>query len=239
MDDQRKPEVIPPARFNRPALLLLASLGIVAGMFLAFAKLAGEVTEGDTSAFDTAVVMAFRTPDNPDNLIGPVWLQEMGRDVTALGSFIFLGFVFVAVVIYLLLIRKRAAAALMAASVIGGTIISTLLKIGFDRPRPDLASTARVFTASFPSGHATLSAVTFLTIGALLSRSGTDSRVKFYFMAVSVFLTIAVGVSRVYLGLHYPTDVLAGWTVGSAWAMLCWIVAMWLQRRAPNRAEIV
>lgn len=233
MNDQLEPAIAQRAKFNRPSILLLGGLGLVAGLLLAFAKLAGEVAEGDTSAFDTAVVLAFRTPDNPDTLIGPVWLQEIGRDVTALGSFAFLGPVFVAVVIYLLLIRKRAAAALMAVAVIGGTILSTLLKIEFDRPRPDLASTARVFTASFPSGHATLSAVTFLTIGALLSRAQSDSRVKFYVVALAVFLTIAVGISRIYLGLHYPTDVLAGWCVGSAWALLCWTAALWIGRQVP------
>lgn len=215
----------PAGRSNRPTLVLLGALGLVAGLLLAFATLAGAVKEGETSAFDTAVVMAFRTPQNPDTLIGPIWLQEMGRDVTSLGSFVFLGFVYIAVVVYLMLLRRRGAAILMTAAVIGGTVLSTLLKMWFDRPRPDLASAARVFTASFPSGHATLSAVTFLTMGALLSRVEKDPRVKVYVVALAVFLTLVVGVSRVYLGLHYPSDVIAGWFVGCGWALLCWTVA--------------
>ncbi len=219
------------ARLGRKEVGALAALLVIAGLVLVFGYLAEEVLEGDTSNFDSNILMAFRTSGNPADPLGPPWLEEMGRDVTALGSFVFLGFLSGAVVGYLLLIRKRAAAALMAASVLGGVLISTLLKLSFDRARPELPHTARVFTASFPSGHATLSAITFLTLGALLTRIETDRRVKAYFMGLAVFLTIMVGLSRLYLGLHYPTDVLSGWCVGAAWAMICWMVALWLQRR--------
>ncbi len=219
------------ARLGRKEIGALAALLVIAGLILVFGYLAEEVLEGDTSKFDTNILMAFRTSGNPADPLGPPWLEEMGRDVTALGSFAFLGFLSAAVVGYLLLIRKRAAAALMTASVLGGVLISTLLKLSFDRARPEVPHTARVFTASFPSGHATLSAITFLTLGALLTRIETDRRVKAYFMGLAVFLTIMVGLSRLYLGLHYPTDVLAGWCVGAAWAMVCWIVALWLQQR--------
>ena len=155
-----------------------------------------------------------------------------------MGSLSFLGFLVVAALGYLLLIRKRHLAILMAVSVLGGEIIGTVLKIGFHRPRPELvAHGARVFTASFPSGHAMLSAVTFLTIGALLTRVHADRRVKIYFMALAVLLTVAVGLSRVYLGVHYPTDVLAGWCLGAAWAALCWVAALWLQARGEVEPE--
>ncbi|MBN9218357.1 MAG: phosphatase PAP2 family protein [Mesorhizobium sp.] len=205
---------------------------LVAGcLVLTFGLLAEEVLEGDTSRFDMTVLMALRSGGNPANPIGPAWLGEMGRDVTSLGSFAFLGFIFAATVGYLLLIRKRGQAVLMTVAVLGGVGISTLLKIGFDRPRPDIQHAVRVFTASFPSGHATLSTITFLTLGALLTRANTDRRIKFYFVTLAVFLTIMVGLSRVYLGVHYPTDVLAGWCVGAAWAILCWTGASWLQQR--------
>jgi undecaprenyl-diphosphatase len=210
---------------------LLAALFAAAGLILVFGLLAEEVMEGDTLAFDRAVIMAFRTPGDPTNIIGPPWVEEMGRDITALGSFAFLGLLTVAVVGYLLLIRKRAAAALVAVAVLGGSAISTILKMSFDRSRPELVLSARVFTASFPSGHATLSAITFLTLGALMTRLEDDRRVKVYLISLAVFLTILVGVSRVYLGLHYPTDVLAGWCIGSAWATVCWVTALWLQDR--------
>lgn len=215
----------------RNEIWLIVAVLVVGGLILGFAVLAEEVLEGDTSGFDLAVIMALRSGGDPADPIGPAWLEEMGRDVTAFGSFAFLGFVFAATVGYLLLIRKRALALLMAVAVLGGVIISTILKLGFDRPRPDIPHAARVFTASFPSGHATLSAITFMTLGALLTRVNVDQRVKAYFVAMAVFLTVMVGLSRLYLGVHYPTDVFAGWCVGAAWAILCWTGARWLQLR--------
>ena len=216
-------------------LLILAFL-LVAGLILGFGLLADEVIEGDTAGFDRAVLVALRSADGTSP-VGPAWLQEMGRDVTALGSLVFLAFVSVATVGYLLMIRKRSYALLVTISVIGGELISTALKIAFDRSRPDIPSTVRVFTASFPSGHAMLSAVTFLTLGALLARTQKDTRLKAYFVAIAVFLTVVVGLSRLYLGVPYPSDVLAGWCVGSAWAVSCWSVAFWLERDRKTVVE--
>lgn len=218
-------------RLGRDKIGLILAVFVVAALALGFGLLAEEVMEGDTSGFDRAIIMALRSGGNPADPIGPAWLEEMGRDVTALGSFAFLGFVFLATVGYLFLIEKRALALLMSAAVLGGVALSTALKMGFGRPRPDIPHAARVFTASFPSGHATLSAITFLTLGAVLTRVSADRRVKAYFIVMAVFLTVMVGLSRLYLGVHYPSDVLAGWCVGAAWAVLCWTAALWLQRR--------
>ena len=207
--------------------------GVVAGLFaagsltLGFAMLAEEVIEGDTQRIDDAILALFRGAAGP---AGPPWLIEMARDVTALGSFAGLGLVLVASLGCLLLLGKRGHAVLMAAAVLGGVTLSTPLKMAFDRPRPDLEGAAKVFTASFPSGHAMLSAVTFLTLGALLARASTDRRVRIYFMSLAVVLTVLVGLSRIYLGVHFPSDVLAGWCLGAAWALLCWTVALRLQR---------
>ena len=210
-----------------PPLARSAVLVII--LMLCFVFLASEMMEGDLARFDTAVLMAFRTAGNDP--IGPAWLQETGRDVTALGSFAFLGFLFAATTGYLLLIGKRGLALLMVAAVLGGVVVSMALKLGFDRPRPDIPHTARVFTASFPSGHATLSAIPFLTLGALLTRATADRHIRAYFMTLAVILTVAVGISRIYLAVHYPSDVLAGWCVGSAWAVLCWTIGLRLQQR--------
>lgn len=216
--------------FQSDAMWMIASLLVAGGLILGFGLLAEEVTEGGTSGFDQAVLIAFRSAGDATNPIGPPWLEEMGRDVTSLGSFVFLGFVSVAAVGYLLIAGKRRYAVLVAVAVAGGEAISTLLKIVFDRQRPDIVHSARVFTASFPSGHAMLSAVTFLTLGALLAKASPDPRVKWYFVFLAVFLTVMVGLSRLYLGVHYPTDVLAGWCVGSAWAILCWSAAQWIEQ---------
>ncbi len=206
---------------------LLAGLFAAGSLSLGFALLAEEVIEGGTQRIDDAILALFRGQGGP---IGPSWLVEMVRDITALGSFAGLGIVFIATLGYLLLLGKRALALLMTAAVLGGVALSTLLKMAFDRPRPEVEGAARVFTASFPSGHAMLSAVTFLTLGALLARTNADHRVRVYFMTLAVLLTILVGMSRIYLGVHYPSDVLAGWCLGTAWAVLCWTVALRLQR---------
>lgn len=224
-------ELAPAMRSRKGEILALAAMLCIVALIWLFGLLAEEVMEGDTTRFDARVASFFRAAGGLPGPIGPAWLREVGRDVTSLGSFVFLGFLVLAVIGYLLLIRKRAAAALLTASVLGGAAVSTVLKLAFDRPRPDLPADIRVFTASFPSGHAMLSAVTFLTLGAIMMRVEADRRVKTYFMSLAVFLTVAVGVSRVYLGVHYATDVLAGWCMGCAWAMLCWVVALWLQKR--------
>jgi len=125
---------------------------------------------------------------------------------------------------------KHAVASLMLSAVIGGIVLNDLLKIAFARARPDFVThMARVFTMSFPSGHATLSAITYLTIGALLARSQPSFTLRLYFMSLAAFLTVIVGVSRIYLGVHYPTDVLAGWCMGAAWATGCWMIMTRLQ----------
>ena len=129
----------------------------------------------------------------------------MARDVTSLGSVAVLGFLFFAVLGYLLLVRKSGAACLVLVAVGGGQLLSSILKLVFERQRPELVSLAtRVFTASFPSGHALLSAVTYLTLGALLTRLHPNARPRVYIVSLAVFLTFAVGISRIYLGVHFP-----------------------------------
>jgi undecaprenyl-diphosphatase len=207
----------------RPQVIIGALFA--AALFTGFGLLADEVTEGDTLNFDTNLLMSLRVPGDPSNPIGPVWVEEAARDITALGSFSVLGIVVIAAVIDMILRRKILTAAFIAVAVLGGTIVSSALKAIVDRPRPDLAAAGRVFTASFPSGHATLSAVVYLTLGVLLAEAAKGRSLAFYYCALAIFLTIIIGLSRVYLGVHYPTDVIAGWSLGTAWALLCWVGA--------------
>lgn len=211
--------------------VLLALLAVATGLF-GFAKLAGEVVEGDTHAFDRAILLALRNPSDLSDPIGPGWFEEMARDVTALGSHAILGYITLATVGFMLLSGRRAGALFVTVAVGSGMLVSSVLKIGFARPRPDLVPHgAEVYTASFPSGHAMLSAVVYLTLGALLLRVEPLGRTRFYVLAVAVVTTLLVGASRVYLGVHWPTDVLAGWCGGAGWAFLCWLVMAWLQGR--------
>ncbi|MDJ0391020.1 phosphatase PAP2 family protein [Roseomonas sp. E05] len=193
------------------------------------------MTEGDTRVFDLRLLLALRAPGDAANPNGPPWLEVVGRDFTALGGTSVLTFLVVTVVLYLALARKRAEALTLSASALGALALESGLKDGYGRPRPDLVPHAmRVFTASFPSGHATLSAAVFLTVGALLARVQPDRRLKVYVSSVATLLALIVGLSRVYLGVHWPTDVLAGWTLGAAWAAVCWATALWLERVNPR-----
>ena len=203
---------------------------VIACLLFIFGFVAQTVVEGKSSAFDRSIILAFRDQGDPSAPIGPAWVQEAARDLTSLGSIIVLVIITLAVASYLFLARRQVAAWLMLIAVFGGIALSELLKFAFARPRPDfVAPAARVFTSSFPSGHATLSAITYLTIAALLARSQSSSKIGIYFIVLAAFLTILIGVSRIYLGVHYPTDVLGGWCIGAAWALGCWVLMTWLQ----------
>ena len=196
----------------------------------AFVEIADDVTEGDTVAFDTTILLAFRNRNDLADPLGPVWLEGIMRDFTALGGVAVLTTFTTLAVGFLFLAGKRRTAWIVIISVLGGIALSNLLKWGFDRPRPDLVPHAAVvYSQSFPSGHAMLSAIVYLTLGALMARTEAAVRVKIYLLTAACLLTLIVGISRVYLGVHWPTDVLAGWAVGASWALVCWLVMLWLQ----------
>ncbi|SRR5581483_390840 len=219
---------------ERMALVGIAAAAI---LLLVFALLANAVGEGSTRAFDEWLLVALRTPGNLADPIGPVWLEEMMRDFTALGSTGVLTLMVLAVTGFLALTAKTHAAVFVPASVAGGVIVGQAMKLVFGRPRPELVPHgAEVYTASFPSGHSMMSAVVYLTLGALLARTQSDPAVKAYILFVGLVLTVLVGASRVYLGVHWPTDVLAGWVLGGLWALACWALMARLQSR--GRVEV-
>ncbi len=211
------------------SLVLLAV--IVLGVW-AFAALASEVLERETTAFDTRVLLSLRAPGNPAVPIGGPALQEFMRDLTALGGTWTLTILTLIVSIGLVLQRHGRTALFLVVSVASGAAVSTLFKHLISRPRPELVPHGSfVNTASFPSGHSMMAAVTYLTLAVVISRFQTRRAVKVYVLTVATFLAIAVGISRIYLGVHWPTDVLAGWALGAAWAMGAWVVIDWLDRR--------
>jgi undecaprenyl-diphosphatase len=160
------------------------------------------------------------------------------RDITSLGSVIVVCLLVAAVAGYLLVRRECSSAILLLASVFGGLALNDFLKMIFDRTRPALALPfMRVFTSSFPSGHAALSCVAYLTMAALVARASRTAALGFYAMAVAILLVLLVGLSRVYLGVHYPSDVLAGWCVGLAWVLMCWRVAEEIARRRSGNGR--
>lgn len=211
---------------------VLIAAFLIGCALMGFAELADEVADGETHAFDRAVLLAMREPGDTADAWGPPWFEMMVRDVTSLGGTVVLTLLTLAAIGFMLLSRKWGGALFVAVSIAGGTLISSVLKHFFDRSRPDVVPHLMEATsASFPSGHSMLAMVTYLTLGAVLAEVQDKPRIKIYILGWAVFLALAVGLSRVYLGVHWPTDVLAGWCVGSAWALICGSVALWLQRR--------
>lgn len=222
-------------RLEIPVLTALAS---AAAGFWIFVELADELGEGALHATDTRILLAMRDPADPARPIGPPWTEEMTRDITALGSFSVLGLITFAAIGFLVLASKRRAALALLAAILAGQLGNSLLKLAFDRARPDVVPhLADVYTASFPSGHSLMAAVTYLTLGAFLAAVHAQVRLKLYFMACAVILTLLVGLSRIYLGVHWPSDVAAGWAIGSAWAALSWLVMRSLQNRGAVEKE--
>lgn len=223
---------------DRDELWLLLGILALVGAALLVANLAGEVLEGDTLEFDKRLLASLRRAGDPSQPIGPAWLEIAALDITALGSATVLGLTVAAIVGFLLLLGLYRNAAFVLVASAGGWLLNDVLKELFARPRPQVVPHLReVMTLSFPSGHALTSAVVFLTLGALLMRVAERRLVKFYCMFVALVATLLVGATRVYLGVHYPTDVLAGWLIGVSWALLCWLVERSLERSAGLKRE--
>ena len=215
-------------------MLAVLALGIYA-----FLTIADEVAEGEIRAFDERLLLAFRDPASARPL-GPPWLQEVALEVTALGGYALIILTLVAVTGLLLVTRRYGPALYAVLSVSLGWAVSQLAKHYYARPRPDLVGHLDVVhTASFPSGHAMMITVTYLTLAAIVIRFFDDLRVRVYVIVAALFICVLVGLSRIYLGVHWPSDVVAGWALGVAWACLAWLVAaalQFLRRRKPSHS---
>jgi undecaprenyl-diphosphatase len=212
--------------------LLLAVIGVM-GAIWAFLGLTGEVRENETTGFDDKVLLAFRVHNDLAQLAGPRWLQEAGRDVTALGGFTVLTLISGLAIALLLMLGRRLQAVIFAAAVLFAQGSAELVKHIVARPRPELvAHHDLVYSSSFPSGHSVMSPVVYLTLAAIIAAGSVRSAIKLTLLMGAAVLVVAIGVSRVYLGVHWPTDVLAGWTMG---ATIAWIAAVALHMSAPKR----
>lgn len=210
-------------------VLAVAACGFV------FLKLASEMVEGDTQGFDERILRAFRRSGDPSRLVGPAWFESTVLDLTALGGPTVIALGVALTLGYLLFAGHRIAAATVFASTVGAFVLSESLKWGFDRARPTVVPPlATVSSGSFPSGHAALSAAVYLTMAALLVREVPNPATRRFVLATGILVTFLVGTTRVLMGVHYPSDVLAGWMTGSAWALLSTAVARrWRRSKAP------
>lgn len=207
-------------------------------LLLLFLKLASEVMEGDTLAMDTRIVRALRKADDPSTPIGPPWMTGVLEDLTALGGPTVTWLVLLSVTGYLLLQTKYRTALFLFVTVASGDLVNHAIKGVFSRARPTIVPHLRdAFSSSFPSGHSMESAIVYLTLAAMLMRIVEGRVTKAYCFALAVLLTVLVGASRVFLGVHYPTDVIGGWIIGLVWASVCWLAAQHYEVRAGLRAD--
>jgi undecaprenyl-diphosphatase len=232
MSPPHTPVAVRAWRFARSEAAPLAAIAVLAAALATFLHLVSEVIyEGEGHGFDLAVLNALRAGGDPGRPVGPWALKTAATDLTALGSVSVLTLIVAVVAGFLLIQRKFAAAVLVVAAPGGGALLSWWLKALFARERPpESYRVVEAINPSFPSGHAMLSAVVYLTLGALLARALPRKRERAYVLAVGIVLTALVGLTRVYLGVHWATDVLAGWSVGAAWATACWLASFAVER---------
>ena len=187
-----------------------------------FIEIAENVINGDIRYLDSTILIALHR----SGFSSLDWFNEFVRDISGLGGLGVLALLVSASVTFLVISNNRKIATFVALATLSGAILSSLLKLGFDRPRPDLIPhLTHVYSASFPSGHAMVSAIVYLTLGALLTRVVSGFWTRFFLMIVAFSLTVLIGLSRLYLGVHWPSDVLAGWAAGATWALVWWIIA--------------
>jgi undecaprenyl-diphosphatase len=226
--------------FGKAELGALAALFIAAVGLSAFLWIADEMSEEGPRGIDYRVLMFLRPGPDPHDALGPAWLQRAATELTTLGGTTNLALFVLIAIVFLLLHRRVASALLVLTAVLGGSAVSELIKNIFGRDRPPLIYRAvETSNASFPSGHAMLSTITYLTLGAMLAQVMPERRQKVFVFTTAVLLALIIGASRVFLGVHWLTDVLAGWSLGAAWAMVCWLAA-WSIRRflAQHRTPV-
>ncbi|MGH6964818.1 MAG: phosphatase PAP2 family protein [Phenylobacterium sp.] len=216
-------------RIESRALVLVIGLS---GALWGFFNVASEVNEGDTAALDRQILLALRNPANPSDPIGSRSFEEAMRDVTGLGGFTVVTLVTVVAVLAFLMHGRRRHAFVLAGTVLLAELSSDIAKTFYNRPRPDLVPHGSyVYSASFPSGHSTMAAATYLTLAVLVASLEPNRATKAMVFVLALALIVAIGFSRVYLGVHWPSDVLAGWSLGAAWALAGWSVLRRMNRK--------
>jgi undecaprenyl-diphosphatase len=190
--------------------LLVAALGV-----LAFLTLASHVRSGTTQAFDDAVIRWMGSHHTRG-------LDAIMLEVTALGTGTVVMMIVAVAALFLVLTSHKYSAMLLLASAAGGIVLNGLLKIGFDRPRPAIfLPQVHTVSSSFPSGHAMSAAIVYSTVAYLAARLHKRRWARWMVMGAAFLVIVLISISRLYLGVHYPSDVVAGLAIGLAWAGFC------------------
>lgn len=225
----------PPLGARRAGLppRVLAVIAVIGAAVCGFLALADEVGEGGTAAFDRALILALRAPRDPNRLRGPAWLAETARDITALGGFTVLGMITLAALAVLLVYRRRRQAVVFGLTAVVAQVLAEVIKNIIGRPRPSfVARYDLIASSSFPSGHAMMAPAIYFTLATIVAAGELRPAARGLMMVGSICLVVAIGVSRVYLGVHWPTDVVAGWTLGSGVALIAWLALRWPSPRS-------
>ena len=189
-----------------------------------FTALAAQLGTPSVQRFDETVVRSLRNAEDLAQPIGPAWFKELARDFTALGGYGILSTITLLVTTFLHLERRPARAHFVVVAIVAGYSLSMTLKALIARPRPDIVPwLSHVHSSSFPSGHSMMSAVVYLSLGLMLSDLTSRRLVKTFVVVAPLTISALVGLSRVYMGVHYPTDVVAGWWLGISWSLACWL----------------
>ncbi|WP_241557131.1 phosphatase PAP2 family protein [Croceibacterium ferulae] len=237
------PDWTPPEDVAHPPYAFMA-LGALAAAVLVVTATGATLAHGAQFGFDRAILLALRTPDDLAVPAGPGWLRQVMVDVTALGGRTVLTIAVLLAVGFLLAIRRPFSAALVAAGTVSGSVAVQIGKRLVGRERPALIDhLVEVGSASFPSAHAANSAIIYLTLALTIMQIIPRPSVRWYLSGATIALVLLIGTSRVYLGVHWPSDVLAGWAAGALWALAWWAFGSWLRLRRTirddrNRCEV-
>ncbi|MBU4527294.1 MAG: phosphatase PAP2 family protein [Hoeflea sp.] len=220
---------------HRLPVVLFAILTL--GVYV-FIEIAEEMAEGEIRRIDEMLFLSLRVAGDPTTPLGPPWFQETAVEITAIGGYPLIILTLAAVAGFFIVTRRYGAAAYAVLAVGSGALLTQTLKQYYGRPRPDLVDHLdTVHTLSFPSGHALVTTVAYLTIASLVIGFLDDRRARIYVLSVAVFVAFIVGFSRVYVGVHWPSDVAAGWALGAAWASLSWLILHFLHLRSRGRIK--
>ena len=222
-----------------PPLLRIVPMALIAVIVLSlvFVTVDGLGVFG-AERLETLLIRSLRSPGNPDRMIGPPIVEESMRDFTALGGYAVLIMVSVCFSVFALVELSRETFRFFVVTVFGGFFLNVLLKSLVQRDRPAIVPHLSLVegSTSFPSAHAMMSVVVFVTIGLVLSTRTRDRHLQRLFSIFPVWLSFVIGVSRVCMGVHYPTDILGGWALGLLWTWAAFRVRLRILQGAAGGA---